>query len=94
MGKLRAARHLKHVKIAVAVPGIERLHGYRDQEIALSGVTNALASRRMADAVGLMQRVRHMIGESGLVKNPLAIRLRKRRLRGARARWPSVFSCS
>ena len=79
-GELRAARRLKHVKIAVAVSRIKRLNGYRDQEIALTSVTNALASRRVADAVGLMQRVRHMIRESGLFKNPLAIRLRERRL--------------
>ena len=53
MGNCAAARHLKHVKIAVAVPRIERLHRYRDQEIALSGVANALALRRMADAIGI-----------------------------------------
>jgi hypothetical protein len=45
---------LKHVKIAVAVPRIERFNGHGDQEIALSGVTDALASRCMADAVRLM----------------------------------------
>ena len=43
------------------------------------GVANALAFRRMTDALGLMQRVRHMIRESGLFENPLAIRLRKRK---------------
>ena len=72
-GKLRAARHLKHVKIAVAVPRIKRLHRYRNQKIALSGVANAFASRSMADAVGLFQRVRHVIRESGLLENPLTI---------------------
>ena len=61
-----AARHLKHVKIAVAVPRIERFDGHRYQEIALSGVANALASRRMADSVGLMEGVRHVICESRL----------------------------
>jgi hypothetical protein len=70
---------LEHVKIAVAVSRVKRFHGYRNQEIAFSGVTNALASRGMTDAVGLMQRVRHMISESGFFKNPLAIRLRERR---------------
>jgi hypothetical protein len=74
---LAAARHLKHVKIAVAVPGIERFNGHRDQEIALSGLANALAFRRMAGAINLMQRVSHVIGESGLFKNPLAICLGK-----------------
>ena len=90
-GKLRAARDLQHVKVAVAVPGIKRLDRHRDQEIALSGMANALASRRMAHALGLMQRMRHMIGESALFKDPLAIR--PRQTRGApEARRPSVFS--
>ena len=40
--KLPAARHLKHVKIAVAVSGIEGFNWYRDQEIALSGMANDL----------------------------------------------------
>ena len=51
IGKFRAARHLKHVKIAVAVTRIERLHGHRNQKIALPIVANALAFRRMADAI-------------------------------------------
>ena len=73
-GKLCAPCHLHHVNIAVAVPGIKRLYGHRDQKIALSGVANALASRRMADTLGLMQRMRHMIGKSALFQNPLAVR--------------------
>jgi hypothetical protein len=76
-GKLGAACRLQHVKIAVAVPRIKRLHGDSDQEIALSGVTNAFASRGMTDAVDLMQRVRDVIGEHGLFQNPLAIGLGK-----------------
>ena len=76
--KFPAARHLKHVKIAVAVSGIKRLNRHRDQEIALSSVANTLASCRMADALDLMQRVRHVIGESGLFESPLAIRLARR----------------
>src|ERR1019366_6600771 len=75
--ELPAARHLKRVKIAVAVPGIERFNGHRYQEIALAGVANALASSRVADAIDLMQRVRHMIRESGLFESPLNIRLSK-----------------
>ena len=70
---MAATGHLKHVKVAIAVPRIKRLNGYRDQEIALSGVADTLAYRRMADAIDLMQRMRHMIGESALFKNPLAI---------------------
>jgi hypothetical protein len=55
--KLGAASDLNHVKVAVAVSRIKRLHGYGDQEIALSGVANALATRRMAHALGLMEWV-------------------------------------
>jgi hypothetical protein len=65
------------VKIAVAVSGIERFNGHRYQEIALSGMANTLASRCMTDPVGLMERMRYVIGESGLRKNPLAIGLRE-----------------
>src|ERR1019366_1066735 len=75
--ELPAARHLKRVKIAVAVPGIERLNGHRYQEIALSGVASAFASRRVADPINLMQRVRYVIRESGLFESPLAICLSK-----------------
>ena len=78
--KLPAARYLKRVKIAVAVAGIEGLNRYRDQEIALSRVANALPFRRMADAFNLMQRVRNVVRESGLFKNPLAIHLCERSL--------------
>jgi hypothetical protein len=65
------------VKIAVAVPGVKGLHGYRDQEFALSPVANAFASRRVADAFTLMQRVRNVVRERGFFKNPKAIRLGK-----------------
>src|ERR1019366_2830647 len=75
--ELPAARHLKRVKIAVAVPGIKRFDGHRYQEITLSGVANSLASRRVADAIDLVQRVRHMIRESGLFESPLTICLGK-----------------
>src|ERR1017187_8713803 len=73
-GKLRAARHLQHVKIAVAVLRVKRPDGRRDREIALSSVTNTLAARLMADPHGLVQRVRHMIAKRRLPQNPLAIR--------------------
>jgi hypothetical protein len=43
--KFSAARYLKHVKIAVAVSGVERFNGHRDHEIALSGVTDTLHLR-------------------------------------------------
>ena len=75
--ELPATRDLQRMKIAVAVPRIERFNGRRDQEIALSGVANSFAPRFMADALHLMQRVRHVIGERRLFENPLAIRLRE-----------------
>jgi integrase len=55
------------------------LDRYRDQKIALSGVANTLASRRMAHAFSLMQRVRSVIGERALFQNPLVIASSKRR---------------
>jgi hypothetical protein len=59
--------------VAVAVAGVKRLDGDRDQEIALSGAANSLTAGRVADAIDLMQRVRHVIGERGLFENPLAV---------------------
>src|ERR1035438_4495939 len=76
--ELCSARHLKHMQVTVAVPRIKRLDGHRDQEIALPGVADALASRRMAHALALMKRVRDMVSE-GLFQNPLAVRWGKRR---------------
>src|SRR5579863_9158004 len=72
--KLSAAHHLKHVQIAVAVAGIERLDGYGDQEIALSVMANSLSFRRVAYALGLFQRVGDVIGERGFLEYPLAVR--------------------
>jgi hypothetical protein len=75
--KLAAARDLKHVKIAIAVTGIEGLDGHCYQEIALSGVANAFPPRRMANTLGLMQRVRYVIRQGGLFEDPLAVCLGK-----------------
>ena len=72
--KLRAARDLKHMKVAVTVPGIKRLDGHRDKEIALSGVASSLASCRVAHTLGLMQRMGYVVGKSALFENPLAVR--------------------
>ena len=77
-GELAAARHLQHVEIAIAVAGIERFDGHGDQEIALPRVADALALGRVADAVHLMQRMRDVIGEDGLLQRPLAVGLRAR----------------
>src|ERR1035438_220194 len=76
-GELRAARRLNHVKIAVAVSRIERFDGYRDQKLALSRMTDTFAARRVAHTIDLMQRVRDMIGESGLFQDPLTVRSEK-----------------
>jgi hypothetical protein len=62
------------MKIAVAVSGIKRLDGHRDQEIALSGVASSLTSRRVAYTLGLMQRMGYMVGESALLEGPRAVR--------------------
>ena len=75
-GKLCASRRLNHMNVAVAIARIKGLNRYRDQEIAFSVVTNALASGRVADSVSLVQRVRDVIRERGLFKNPLTIRRR------------------
>jgi hypothetical protein len=76
---LRAAGYLKHVEVAVAVAGVEGFDGDGDQEIALSVVANALASRGVGYAFGLVEGVRYVIGKSGLVEDPLAIRRRGER---------------
>ena len=72
------------MKVAVAVPGIKRLDGHRDQKIALPGVASSLTSRRVAHAIGLMQWMGYMVGESALFENPLAVREGKRRKRQKR----------
>lgn len=72
-GKLRPPRDLQHMEVAVAVSGIERLDGNRDQEVALPAVADTLTSRRMAYAFCLMQRMRHVVSESALLKDPLTI---------------------
>ena len=66
--------HLQHVKVAVAIPRFERLDGRRHQEIAMPRLANALAARAVADAFALVQRVGHVIGESGLIEDPLGLR--------------------
>src|SRR5208283_5548641 len=65
-GKLRPARHLDHMKVAVTVSGVKRLDRHCDQEIALSRMTNSLTSRRVAHPLALMQRMGYMVGESAL----------------------------
>src|ERR1700722_11421344 len=76
--KLRTARDLNHVEVAVAVPRIKRLNWYRDQKLALPAMADALALRPMAHTFRLVQWVGHMVGESALLEDPLGIRFSKR----------------
>src|SRR5579862_659315 len=77
--KFAAPRHLKRVKIPVAVSGIKRFYRHCDQEIALSPVANTLALRRVAHSIYLMQGVRNMVSKGGLVERPLTVCLSKDR---------------
>jgi hypothetical protein len=52
--KLRSSDIFYHVKIAVAVSGVERLDRHRNQEITLSRMANALALRPVTDAIDFM----------------------------------------
>jgi hypothetical protein len=65
------------MKVAIAVTRIKRLDRYCNQEITLSGVTNSFAFRCTANSIGLVQRMRHVIGEGALPQNPLRVGLRK-----------------
>src|SRR4029077_19796994 len=71
--ELGSAGDLHHVKIAIAVARIKRFHGHSDEEVALSGMADALATSGVADAIRLMERVRDLIGESALLETPLGI---------------------
>lgn len=73
VGNCPPTRHLHHVNFPVDISGIEGFNGQSYQEIALSGVANALASRRVAQAINLMQRVRHVIGQhcKSMMRNSL-----------------------
>src|SRR5215472_2202499 len=72
-GKLSPPSHLNHVEITVTVAGIKRLHRNRNQEVALPFVAESLAAGGMTDPVGLVQRMRNVIGERTLFKSPLAV---------------------
>ena len=72
-GKLSAAGGLDHVEIAVAVAGVEGFDRDGDEEITLPGVADSFAFGGMADAIDLVHGVRHVIGESGLIENPLRV---------------------
>src|SRR5215469_9132253 len=72
-GKLSPPRHLNHVEITVTVARIKSLHRNRNQEVALPFVAESLAAGGMTDSVGLMQRMRNVVGKGALFKNPLAV---------------------
>ena len=75
--KFRSARDLDHVQVAVAIAGIEGLYGDCDQEVALSVVANAFAAGGVALAVGLVQRMRDVVGQGALLEDPLVVRCEK-----------------
>ena len=77
-GKLRAARDLKHMKVAVAVPESNDFTGTAIKKSHCPAWQTPLPSRRMAHTLGLMQWVRHMVRESALFEDPLAVRSSKR----------------
>src|ERR1035438_4142776 len=72
--EFRAACDLDHMQVTVAVPGIERLDGDRDQEVALSVMADALAACGAADPFALMQGVRNVVGQGALLEHPLVVR--------------------
>src|SRR5205807_5730707 len=72
-GKLRAPRRLHHVEVAIAVPRVERLNWYCDQEIALASVADTFAACGVADSIDLMKRMGNMVGKTRLIQNPLAV---------------------
>ena len=76
--KLPATGSLQHVQVAIAVAGIEGFDRRGNQEVALSSVADALAFGSLTDAIDLMHRVRHVITQRGLDKDPLTVGLTKR----------------
>ena len=74
-GELRAAGGLDHVQVAIAVAGVEGLHGCGNQEITLSGAADAFAASGVAGSVDLVHGMRHVIRESGLVESPRLVGL-------------------
>jgi hypothetical protein len=69
------------VKVAVAIARIERFNRYGNQEIAKPRMANSLALRRMTNAFGVMERMRHLVSGRGLIQNPLVVSLCKQEAR-------------
>jgi hypothetical protein len=69
-GKLRTAGSLDHVQVTVTISGVKGFNWRSDEEVALSGVACSLTASGPADPIDLMNGVRHVIGEGGLVEDP------------------------
>jgi hypothetical protein len=76
---LAASGGLEHVEIAIAIAGIERLHGCGNQKFAFSRLALAFAPCAMTYAFHMMKRVRHLIRQGGRLQIPLTVRQRCRR---------------
>jgi len=71
--ELSAAGDLEHVEVAVGVAGVEGFYRGGQEELTDAEVADALAAGGVADAIDLMQRVGHVVGEGGLVEGPDAV---------------------
>lgn len=69
-GELHAAGGLDHVQVAVAVAGIEGLDGCGDEEVTLTFVAYTFSTSSVTGAIDLVHRMRHVIGEGGLIEGP------------------------
>ena len=78
-GELRAAGDLEHVQVAIAVAGVEGLDGDGEEKVAGSGVADSFAFGGVAGGIDLVDGMRHVIGEGGLVEEPGVVLLREGR---------------
>lgn len=76
-GEVGSADDLEHVEIAVGVAGVEGFDRNGEEEVALQGLTDAFASRGVADAIDFVERMGHVVVEGGLVEDPSLIGLSK-----------------
>jgi hypothetical protein len=73
--KLRAARGLEHVEVAVTISGVEGFHRRGHQEVTLPGMADAFAARGVTDAIDFMNGMGHVIREGRLIQHPLLVSL-------------------
>jgi hypothetical protein len=66
-GELRTARHLEHVQVAVAVSGIQCLYRHGYEKLARARITDTFTARGVAHTIHLVQRMRDVIREGGLL---------------------------